>query len=230
MVLYENSCIESCPLDHIEISKICYGNVYILTLACHDECATCNGLSRTNCVSCKDGKFLLNGECLTECPSGYYLDSEECLPCLYPCATCESLHVCLTCLPAYHIVEDHCALTDCRETTYEDNSLCLPCSKACLTCYGSTNTECVECNYPEGYVRKDGVCQLITCMEGMYQDEGQCKLCGNLCKSCVNGYSCIECMPEALAITTNEGLTCNYCPEGYVFKQDYCEGNVVKKE
>jgi len=75
------SCAESTFFD--EDSETCE--------ACLEECLTCDGPERDNCLSCKDKYFsALSQECLEECPAGYYEEhtTMECTLCESPCEDC----------------------------------------------------------------------------------------------------------------------------------------------
>jgi len=39
---------------------------------CNSTCLRCYGPNGNQCLSCPTGTFLLNGECLDDCPTGYY--------------------------------------------------------------------------------------------------------------------------------------------------------------
>eukprot|EP00826_Nyctotherus_ovalis_P032258 TRINITY_DN26014_c0_g1_i1.p3 TRINITY_DN26014_c0_g1~~TRINITY_DN26014_c0_g1_i1.p3 ORF type:complete len:108 (-),score=11.22 TRINITY_DN26014_c0_g1_i1:5-328(-) len=64
------------------IEGICYGKHLEIILECHEECEECSGLSRTGCVSCRDDRVLLNGECVDQCPSGFYQEGGVCQKCI----------------------------------------------------------------------------------------------------------------------------------------------------
>jgi proprotein convertase subtilisin/kexin type 5 len=201
-----------------------------ITIVCNSECATCKSLSRTDCLSCYEYKVLFNGECLSECPSGYYLSDERCLSCVYPCTTCSSAGACTSCFFPYFLVNDKCELINCPAGTYEENSACQPCSKACLTCYGPTNSNCIECNLPEGYMRdSSGDCYPMICTDRTYlvASKTQCSMCGDLCKSCSSEGYCMECDSGALNSILHEETTCSICPDGYGLKQNTCKGNLL---
>jgi hypothetical protein len=72
---------------------------------CPGQCATC--VSPSNCTSCAGSYYLLNGSCLTDCPSGYYPISVQqvCGDCQSSnnghCASCLSLKKCSSCQYPY---------------------------------------------------------------------------------------------------------------------------------
>lgn len=57
-----NSCVASCPNG--TFSSIVY------CLVCGGSCATCTG-SANQCLSCANGLYVLNGSCMSSCPTGY---------------------------------------------------------------------------------------------------------------------------------------------------------------
>jgi len=158
---------------------------------------------------------LFNGECLSSCPSGYYSESIEFIPCIYPCLTCSPYGTCTSC--------------ECHPETHKDIFTCQPCSKACSSCYGPTNSDCIDCDLSEGYVKDNsGKCYPKICTDRTYLDtkNDQCSICGNLCKWCGDDGSCIECVPEALNSIVNDETICSFCPDGYEYKRGRCEGSL----
>ena len=62
------------------------------TCSCEGDCLTCEG-ETTNCTSCKEGTFLDGNECVEECDTGYYGDTETrvCKECvIIGCLDCSS--------------------------------------------------------------------------------------------------------------------------------------------
>ena len=61
---------------------------------CNEKCISCS--SRDNCIYCSNGLYLYNGDCLEECPSGYFPKSEQveqntyyiCEKCYQNCKNC----------------------------------------------------------------------------------------------------------------------------------------------
>nr|CAD7439910.1 unnamed protein product [Timema bartmani] len=92
IVLYDNKCHAACPANTYETQD--YG-----CEACHASCDQCSGPNETHCVSCRAGRFSLNGTCVDACPDGYYADKKrkECLKCAPGCSLCASGGVCLEC-------------------------------------------------------------------------------------------------------------------------------------
>jgi len=46
--------------------------------ACDESCLKCSGPLSTDCMACPGSKYLLNGECLDDCPFGYFTSGSQC--------------------------------------------------------------------------------------------------------------------------------------------------------
>ena len=65
-------------------------------LYCNDSCASCDGPTDSDCLSCKSNnalKYLANKKCYNKCPDGFYPSSQssgyfKCEPCFETCGTC----------------------------------------------------------------------------------------------------------------------------------------------
>lgn len=126
-------------------------------LPCDTRCLSCD-TTATNCKSCPWGYYLMNGQCLSRCPAGYYADtnytSQTCLPCVPPCLECTKLEICTKCISGYNyylsptgLCVNNCSLlTNSTNTTasalsyYGNPSThkCEPCPYHCVTCTNST--------------------------------------------------------------------------------------------
>jgi len=69
-------------LIQIEIVKVFsffylfHDSIFIfISKECEATCLKCFGPNESQCLSCSYQKFLLNGECLNECPIGYFSNS-----------------------------------------------------------------------------------------------------------------------------------------------------------
>lgn len=116
--LLNSTCLSACPVGY-------YKDEATLTcLACLPSCYTC--ASASSCTSCLSG-CLYSGSCLSSCPSLQFFRQTSsngsfcsCVQCIYPCSTCTSESVCLTCLEGYYY--NGSCLIQCP-TTYYANSL-----------------------------------------------------------------------------------------------------------
>ena len=55
--------------------------------SCPNFCDTC--ANATSCLTCRQSLLLLNGQCVDECPEGYYTFDQQCFPCHPICKTCK---------------------------------------------------------------------------------------------------------------------------------------------
>ena len=61
-------------------------------IECHLSCLECSGGGINDCLKCSPNFYTHNGQCLAECPDGYYKDASlgECSNCPQLCLTCSS--------------------------------------------------------------------------------------------------------------------------------------------
>mmetsp|Transcript_5581 Transcript_5581/g.7791 ORF Transcript_5581/g.7791 Transcript_5581/m.7791 type:complete len:151 (-) Transcript_5581:12-464(-) len=89
--------------------------------ACHQcdaYCRTCLDSYQVSCLSCYDGYTLRvleprvgTGECMQDCPDGYFRDAPDdlrCIQCGQFCARCESLELCFECQEGYNLYRGMC--------------------------------------------------------------------------------------------------------------------------
>ena len=109
---------------------------------CPTQCVQCNSL--TSCNSCKNG---------------FYLSTNNCLPCdtvTAKCVTCVSTATkCLSCQAGQKLENFNCVVA-CSATSYEiPGNICNPCPPGCTGC---TASACTGCNTGGGYRTKGNVC------------------------------------------------------------------------
>ena len=134
---------------------------------CASTCGSCYGGSSYECITCAGGSFMLNGQCIAACPSGYYADGSTCRQCVQGCATCANTAYCTQCLTGYYIhfysnysvcVRD-CSTINTATMSYIAGGLaCLPCTSVALNCtscaYIGNGTSCTACQ--SGYILYQG--------------------------------------------------------------------------
>ena len=107
---------------------------------CFNLCETCTEFSNDSknqkCNSCIDNYFLYEGNCLKNCPDGFFNENKKCKECEEPCKTCEnSANNCKSCI-------DHFYFNKTEEK-------CINCNENCLTCSNGKegeNENCLSCN------------------------------------------------------------------------------------
>lgn len=125
--LNTNNCT-SCTSDKVLSNNTCicpaasyYDVPSDLCRKCDATCSKCIGSSQLDCTACVDAQAcLLNGECLSKCPEGYYNDSKKnCRACGSFCKECESNSVCLNCYSGYALIGNVCVKQKNLTVTYK---------------------------------------------------------------------------------------------------------------
>ncbi|KAL2092601.1 hypothetical protein ACEWY4_012399 [Coilia grayii] len=169
---------------------------------CHPTCHHCTGGTATQCLSCKQGRFLINNACLKQCPDGYYGDDDDyvCEQCHASCHTCSGRHSteCLSC-PEPLFQFGHSCLTTCESGYYGSNGTCQHCDHTCDECLGSSS-HCISCK--DGYFLLDSQCVYL-CPDQYYPHKADhtCQRCHPTCKTCAD----------------SGALECTSCHDGFTF-------------
>lgn len=160
---------------------------------CEAECIECS--DAVTCVKCKDGFYLLAGDCL-QCPA-------TCPTCYGPsCDTC-----------AYK-KNGNCVGSACQSNEYSFGRDCFDCDSSCLTCKGGTAADCLSCNGGFKLDTTTGNCiPDADCLGGTYYNGAACVACPANCLLCGSGGVCTACK---YGFFLNQSLsTCNSgCPGG----------------
>lgn len=81
---------------------------------CHSSCATCEGLSSTDCLTCKYPRRFYRGECFLGCPTSTFYNETlgECIDCHSSCLTCVSMGAdgCTSCYENHFLFTNRCLL------------------------------------------------------------------------------------------------------------------------
>ncbi|XP_035996608.1 proprotein convertase subtilisin/kexin type 5 [Fundulus heteroclitus] len=178
---------------------------------CHKYCHRCSGPGKNHCLSCNQGHFLLDGVCVSDCPTGYYEEESKCEPCHTSCQSCvgKQSHQCLTCKA--HLFRDakECVET-CQHGHYGNpvSRICEKCDPSCSECIEGGEEGCLSCVSGLVYLRKEGRC-LLSCPEGYHHDLAHrtCEPCHAGCRTCSGKVS----------------LTCDSCYPGYLLSDGRCE-------
>ena len=133
---FEFECTPSCPdgLYDDETSPSC--------LPCDSDCLLCN--SDIDCVQCNplsQNNKLYNGICVSNCPSGTFLESNICINCHGSCASCSSdtNNDCTSCFSGFHLENGECV---------EDIDECIPNNNNWILEITSMNIVNIQKNYP----------------------------------------------------------------------------------
>lgn len=178
----------------------------IIQSQCESKPPTCIFYENTICTLCNE-LVLFNGECLEECPEGYYLDKEgECQKCDEKCKSCRRESECETCNENEFLFEDSC-IPICPVSTYPKNGVCEPCAGDCEVC--ESEDKCKKCKLQ--FLVDDKCTE--NCPAGTYPEynPNRCVPCCKKCKECKKEKSCTVCK-DGLYLLENKCL--KSCPNG----------------
>ena len=89
---------------------------------CDMQCKSCVPGNPTACVSCLDGYFLKDHQCVmsSECQTRYYTNTTtgKCDLCPATCSFCDSADYCSACFLNYFLTPDHKCVEKCPSGTY----------------------------------------------------------------------------------------------------------------
>ncbi|CAG8753339.1 11451_t:CDS:2, partial [Acaulospora morrowiae] len=152
-----STCTTGHVLDNGRCVKACSAGKFVsptdqfTCIACDTTCATCNGPSASQCLSCSNPtQFSLNGVCSANpCPSSYVAINTTCIKCHPDCLECTGpgLNQCTKCPPNRPILtkEGQCVEV-CPIGTFEDSTgKCQACDPSCSSCTGPKNSQCLGC-------------------------------------------------------------------------------------
>ncbi|XP_028305853.1 proprotein convertase subtilisin/kexin type 5 [Gouania willdenowi] len=200
-------------------------------MGCHPHCYSCEGPGRDECQACAVPKYLQNGTCVSECPSGTYTSRQEasgrelgfCLPCDHVCSTCSgaSPRDCVTCSTGYLRLL-HLCVAHCPTGYYREGSHCQKCDPSCELCTGSGPESCRFCLPPLLELQGTKLC-VERCPRRFYQVEDVCKQCHTSCRTCSDAspQGCLTC---DWGNTLRDKVCYPRCEEGrYFSEEETCE-------
>ncbi|KAL4506331.1 hypothetical protein ABPG73_017065 [Tetrahymena malaccensis] len=252
-----NTC--SLPMSN-QSCLSCFDGFYLINnqcLPCQSPCSTCQA-SSNYCLTCqKDYIFqqqtnscspICDSSCKTSCLScfdGFYLLNNQCLNCQSPCATCiNSSSNCLSCKENYTFNEPQNFCTpncdpscktcsspnnnqsclSCNDGFYLMNNQCIQCQSPCLTCINQQDN-CLSCpvnyNLDTLYNKCSPICDqtcktcllpvnnasCLSCYDGFFLNNNKCLPCIPPCQTCFNSQkNCLSC-----EVGYNYNSLTNYC-------------------
>ncbi|KAM6954491.1 extracellular matrix organizing protein FRAS1 [Aplochiton taeniatus] len=217
-VTTQGQCVAACPLHlYLDHTHTCR--------ECHTSCLHCTGGSDTNCTSCGPPSLLHEGQCVDNCPPGFYHHDNGCHACQPSCVSCSgpSQADCLSCPPLGSLQNGYCK-TSCHEGQYLNpaSGRCDRCSADCQRCSADLQTGvgsvCLWCRTPRTSLLGDHCVSL--CPLGTYSWHGACKRCHASCESCsaAGPLSCASC--SAPLVLLPSGLCGPACSQGYYANGD----------
>lgn len=213
-------CVEECPSGYVSSDSA----IGFICEKCGENCLECRDSNRLNCVHCEHGTFLLEGQCVSMCPNGYFSDHSlnKCTKCeIQGCSKCDEQNSCTMCEDNKLILNSSC-VEKCPMGYRQDGRTCEKCtSENCLKCC-SNSAICTQCE-ANSYLNDDFTC-LKTCPDGKfaYELSKTCQPCDQSCKKCTDSQICTECATGFYLL----GNTCvSKCPEGTIrnIEKGLCE-------
>ncbi|XP_027028709.2 proprotein convertase subtilisin/kexin type 5 isoform X1 [Tachysurus fulvidraco] len=198
LFLFQGSCWSECPDGYFETAE---GTCD----PCDDLCLTCDG-SRTQCLACRDGRFLENSMCRDNCSvRTFAAEDGTCRRCGPHCDTCIDTSACTRCTFLYLLLNGMCKAS-CPEGYFEDldQGVCVQCHESCATCSGPLSDDCESCSSlaPKLY---EGTCS-EDCPAGTYYQTTsmECQECHQTCALCTGpeATQCTQCV-KGLALDPN---------------------------
>lgn len=138
-IINENLKLINCSDGYILKNDTC------IVDKCNSHCKTCKGYSEDDdnqmCISCKENKVVLNGNCIGKCPERYFVKDNNCNECDNSCFSCS---------------ENPTNCTSCIDGEYldESNHTCNNCTEHCKTCskgLENGNENCLSCDLNSQY-------------------------------------------------------------------------------
>ncbi|KAL4493949.1 hypothetical protein ABPG72_021966 [Tetrahymena utriculariae] len=188
------TCEPSCPDGTYPNST---GNI---CSQCDSSCATCNGGTSSNCLSCTYPTRYFqpySSQCVTKCNSKYKTN----------CLSCSGSNF-------FDSAANSCVVS-CPKGTYKNQSknICSPCDDNCTTCNGPNTNQCLTCALPKYYQPSTGQC-VQQCNLNQYQDDlsVSCLNCHQSCASCFGGdqNNCLSCQ-GSLYLATSGNICLTSC-------------------
>ncbi|EAR92882.2 transmembrane protein, putative (macronuclear) [Tetrahymena thermophila SB210] len=204
----ENGCFQ-CNDSYFIVQS----NNKLICQNCHGSCLNCSGSLSNQCTQCISSLVFYNNQCLTQCPQGYYQNSQNvCVICPsnLNCASCQNSTQCTTCKNGYYM--------STQQNTQQQ--VCMPCDPACKLCTGPTSSNCLGC------LAGQQVCN--NCAAGYFQDGQTCfkmssqSICSNQTFPNYVKYYCQKCPTNCLTCNQN---SCTQCINNtyYLFTDGTCQ-------
>ena len=230
LVLYNSSCIFSCPAGY-------YNDEERICLPCNNGCFSCK-LDPNYCLTgCYRPYIFKDNACVKDCGSGYMSvkrtcaecsdehTGDYCEPCPPNCLECykgEQINgICTKCDKSTFLWLGECKFSCPLGTFGTDKNECSKCDDACTDCFGADKRSCYSCNETLGYIKYvPNICALPSCGTGTYYNytTKTCEYCSSVCKECITFSQCSSCY---------KGLQLNYATKKCY---DLCDRTGFKRD
>ncbi|XP_032227541.1 proprotein convertase subtilisin/kexin type 6 isoform X2 [Nematostella vectensis] len=220
-------CVASCGASDFadDLTKQCR--------SCSLTCATCNGPSPNDCLSCHPPLLLHNGKCVNFCPLGWFKSVSVCKKCDASCRACAgSANQCTECAPSQKVFQSKCVM-NCAPDEFFDGLRCTKCHPSCKECSKEGHLGCTKCGFRtlNGKTNKlylsNGECKHV-CPAGTFEDDVsyECHGCHPSCSSCQKtgkADDCTACASGLVRVGSPTGTCEQRCPEGHFPSNGICK-------
>ncbi|XP_012660764.1 extracellular matrix protein FRAS1 [Otolemur garnettii] len=204
-------CLSQCRAHfYLESSGLCE--------ACHPSCLRCAGKSTHNCTACGPTHVLLDGQCLSQCPDGYYNQEGICTECHPTCKQCHGPleSDCVTCHPHGSLTAGNCRASCREEQFFTLEGHCADCHPLCQNCTADlhhTGSICLRCQNARHLLLGDHCAP--DCPPGYYAERAACKRCHSSCRTCQGKgpFSCSSC--DSNLVLSHFGTCSTTCFPGH---------------
>ncbi|KCV70870.1 hypothetical protein H696_03225 [Fonticula alba] len=211
------TCQHDCPIRTYPIDDGDDSAASATCLDCSSSCLTCHGPGHDQCLSCKtSSEYLVEGQCLANCPPRHFIQAGRCLPCHPGCLECQGpgpgdcfQNRCPTALfslptPGSQLVA---CVPSCPTGTLAHFDRCLPCPEHCLSCHDpyASKPTCDICA-PGWLLAPNRLSCVASCPAGSLPQGPQCLVCSEGCASCFGPMpaQCLACLSDYPLVVDGE--------------------------
>ncbi|KAL4508873.1 hypothetical protein ABPG73_006259 [Tetrahymena malaccensis] len=226
-------CVAKCQSNQYQSKNKNTGQIWCMP--CNQECLSCQGPQKTDCITCSNNYYLDNVSnlCVEYCQSNQYQKQNTdtgqivCLNCDQACLTCQdgSQKDCITCSNMFYLDNlSNLCVQQCQPNQYQSQNpisgqiMCMSCDQTCLSC--SNQGRCLTC--AQGQFLYNNQC-VLACPNNyqINQNTNTCDLCTNYletnCQTC--DITCRQCI---YGKTDNNSCTSCYETKQLIGQQCQC--------
>lgn len=182
---------------------------------CQQNCLTCSNVDPLICITCAQGFYLLNGNCLpcsatcftcnstnpSQCFSCYpnsFLVGTTCSSCSSNCLTCQGSNdpnICTSCFTGFSLSVSKTCVAGCPQNCLYCSSatICSVCSSGYTLFTQGSNTVCGPCIQTCRTCAMGQPATCLTCGAGFYLSGTSCTPCATNCNQC-SAAGCLNCV------------------------------------
>ena len=141
-ILNNGICLDDCSTLETQVQSYTINGA--ACIPCSANCLDCAVVSsNTSCTICGAGYILYQGQCISQCPNGFYPIQGSCNRCPQNCTSCSSNpNSCTACTNGTYLYNGNC-IAPCPTDTYANTTTykCVPCTDPqCIKCSTGANT------------------------------------------------------------------------------------------